>query len=426
MIKSCAAHGRFEVTLARDPRFYHPGQGGREADRCGEECACAAGPAGSRNPFDVLSTCTAIIDIVDSCNLACPACYAASPFGIDRHVDCIGFEEFVRRVQGVIDRKGSLDIVQLSGGEPTIHPEFFRILEWSVRHPSIGYVLVNTNGVRIASDADFRNRLAALRGSVGRFELYHQFDGPQREGQAHLRGADLRAVRRRSIDGAGLLGVPTTLAMVVTPVTIHFLGAALRFGLRRPHCRGICFQPMFASGRVPRIEGALRAAPPEGGGDSCRRSEPISVGDVAHQVVRQSRGVLRDEDFTPLPCGDPNCHTIAYLLRRDQGPVGISRLVDLRSLQGFLRNRLAYTLTDLARCGCEAEPLGWLLKSLETGPDRPFRVFIKPFMDAWTYDQDRIDRCCTHVIRPDGELDSFCRYYLEGGAARLRIDRAVG
>jgi uncharacterized radical SAM superfamily Fe-S cluster-containing enzyme len=36
---------------------------------------------------------------------------------------------------------------------------------------------------------------------------------------------------------------------------------------------------------------------------------------------------------------------------------------------------------------------------------------IKPFMDAWNWDDHRIQRCCTHVIRPDGKLDSFCRYY---------------
>jgi hypothetical protein len=40
-------------------------------------------------------------------------------------------------------------------------------------------------------------------------------------------------------------------------------------------------------------------------------------------------------------------------------------------------------------------------------------------MDAWTWDEDRIDRCCTHVIRPDGKLDSFCRYY--SGFADVRV-----
>jgi len=42
-------------------------------------------------------------------------------------------------------------------------------------------------------------------------------------------------------------------------------------------------------------------------------------------------------------------------------------------------------------------------------------LFIKPFMDVNTWDEDRIDRCCTHVIRPDGKLDSFCRYYANLG-----------
>jgi uncharacterized radical SAM superfamily Fe-S cluster-containing enzyme len=70
-----------------------------------------------------------------------------------------------------------------------------------------------------------------------------------------------------------------------------------------------------------------------------------------------------------------------------------------------------YTMADLARCGCESEPLGSLLKNLELKPSMTFRIMVKPFMDARTWDQDRIDRCCTHVIRPDGKLDSFCRYY---------------
>ena len=55
-------------------------------------------------------------------------------------------------------------------------------------------------------------------------------------------------------------------------------------------------------------------------------------------------------------------------------------------------------------------------REIQIGPEQPFRIFIKPFMDASTFDQDRIDRCCTHVIRPDGTLDSFCRYYLGGGS----------
>ncbi len=421
MTKRCPDHGPFEVVIAGDPRFYHLSRGAaanaapQSAGRCGSACGCeAAEPAGTgRDPFEVLSTCVALIEIVDSCNLTCPTCYAASPWGVGDDVDCISFEAFVERVQGVVDRKGFLDVLQLSGGEPTIHPEFFDILEWSLRHDQIGYVLINTNAVRVARDGTFRERLGELRREAGGFELYLQFDGPQLEGQVELRGADLRKIRREAIDLAGALGVPTTLAMVVTPVTIEHLGDTVRFGLERPHCRGICFQPMFTSGRVPRVESTLPIAP--------AAPRPITVGDVILNVVEQSGGLLGIEDFTPLPCGDPNCHTIAYLLRTDEGTISLGRQLDLPGLQGFLGDRFDYNLDDLARCGCETEPLGEVLKQLEIGPEQPFRIFIKPFMDAWTFDQDRIDRCCTHVIRPDGKLDSFCRYYLAGGAPGLGL-----
>lgn len=405
MTKTCAAHGSFETLLARDARFYYDARGA-----CGAGCGCEPGgkPVNAAvDAFDVLSTCVALIEIVDSCNLTCPTCFAASPLGVDAHVECIGFGSFVDCVGRVLDRKGYIDILQLSGGEPTIHPEFFRLLEWALDRRDIGYVLINTNGVRMARDAAFRDELGRLRRERRKFELYLQFDGPQEAGQVELRGADLRALRERAIDTAGAVGVPTTLGMVVTEQTRPHLGAALRFGLERPHCRGLTLQPMFGSGRVPEVESKLPLAR--------AMHEPISVGDVIADLVAQSEGRLTFEDFTPLPCGDPNCHTMSYLIRSENGPTGLSRLIDLKSLQGFLSNRLDYRLEDLAQCGCESEPLGAVLKELEIGPEQPFRIFIKPFMDAWTFDQDRIDRCCTHVIGRDGKLDSFCRYYLEGG-----------
>lgn len=413
MRKSCPEHGAFEILIARDPQFYHFSIGARDGSSCcGPDTSCCetAGADESRDPFDVLSSCLALIEIVDSCNLTCPTCYAGSPFGIDDEVDCISFEEYRTRVEGVLDRKGSIDILQLTGGEPTIHPQFFDLLDWALQEPRIGYVLINTNVVRIAVDEAFRTRLGESRRRHGKFELYVQFDGPQEAGQRDLRGADLRDIRRKAIDEAGALGIPSTLAMVVTRTTIRHLGDTLRFGLDRPHCRGITFQPMFTSGRVPKVESTT--LPVMNGSP-----EPISVGDVIHAITEQARGLLTFDDFTPLPCGDPNCHTISYLLRTDDEPIGMSQLINLEALQSFLADRVDYRLDDLARCGCENEPLGQVLQQLEIGPDRPFRIFIKPFMDAWTFDQDRIDRCCTHVIRPDGKLDSFCRYYLHNGTA---------
>jgi uncharacterized radical SAM superfamily Fe-S cluster-containing enzyme len=151
---------------------------------------------------------------------------------------------------------------------------------------------------------------------------------------------------------------------------------------------------MFLSGRRP--------------GAGCER---LNTADIIIGAVEQSGGRLRYEDFTPLPCGDPNCATIGYLLRTPIGVRSISEFIDFASVQGFLRDKVRYELSDLIQCGCENTELGEILHRFEMKERDAFRLFIKPFMDAWTWDQDRIDRCCTHVIRPDGKLDSFCRYY---------------
>ncbi len=421
MEKECPAHGPFAVVLQGDAKWYYeshgdPANAGAGGACCGPDGCCAPAPGASAaltDPFEQLSTCIALIEIVDSCNLTCPTCYAESPYGVGSAVDCTPFDAVRSRVEGVIARKGLIDILQLSGGEPTIHPEFERILRWATGHPQIGYVLVNTNAVRIAGDERFRAMLAQVRSANGKFELYVQFDGVQAAGQEELRGTDLRALRERAIDEAGALGVPTTLAMVVDERTIAGIGDTLRWAMGRPHVRGISLQPVFTSGRIAQVES--RTLPIFAGA-----VPTMGVSDVIRAATAQAPELLSAADFTPLPCGDPNCHTIGYILRTDAGPVGLSRLIDVPKYAGFLQNRINYNIEDLAKCGCETEPLGELLKALELRPDHPFRIFIKPFMDAWTFDQDRIDRCCTHVVREDGTLDSFCRYYLNGGKAGAR------
>ncbi len=433
MEKACGVHGAFRVRLQSDARWYFESHGdpaNAGGACCGPEGCCApagggaaggaspgAGDAAAIDPFERLSTCVALIEIVDSCNLTCPTCYAGSPYGVGADVACTPFEQVVARVEGVVARKGFIDILQLSGGEPTIHPEFERILRWACAHPQIGYVLVNTNAVRVAGDARFRAMLADVRRERPRFELYVQFDGVQAAGQRELRGEDLRAVRERAIDEAGALGVPTTLAMVLDQRTIAGVGDTLRWAVARPHVRGISLQPVFTSGRVAAVESRTLPVFPGsavGGADGMggvTTVDSMGVADAVRACVEQAPELLCEADFTPLPCGDPNCHTIAYVLRAPDGPVGLSRLIDVKWYAGFLQNRVNYSLEDLAKCGCETEPLGAVLKALELRPEHPFRIFVKPFMDAWTFDQDRIDRCCTHVITPDGKLDSFCRYY---------------
>jgi uncharacterized radical SAM superfamily Fe-S cluster-containing enzyme len=403
--RNCAQHGESTVCIASDSRFYWLAHG-KSGNAC---CASNGSPSGTlgRNaePGDALgiqeklSTCLALIEIVNSCNLACPTCYADSPVGSGPRVEAVPLEDLQRRIQGVIDRKGRIEILQLSGGEPTLHPKFFEVLRWLQGNSGIQYVLLNTNGVRIANDDAFARELAETF-RYRAFQLYLQFDGPQSEGQTFLRGADLRKTRQHCLEHCAKMNLPVTLAMTVMPENLPFLWDAIGFGLSWPNVRGVCFQPMFGSGRVP-----SQAA------EKCHTVTRLNTADVILAAVGQSSGRLRFEDFTPLPCGDPNCATIGYLLKIDGQVRSISDFIDFKTVQGFLSDKVRYSLEDLMRCGCESEPLGKLLKQFELDETHTFRLFIKPFMDAWTWDEDRIDRCCTHVIRPDGKLDSFCRYY---------------
>lgn len=421
--RNCPVHGEASVCIASDARFYWLAKGNPE----NEGACCAGGNCGPKSspldfnfskgaavsaadgsvagtlgrnaegkgsgPFEKLSTCLALIEIVNSCNLACPTCYADSPVGSGGKVDAVPLAQLQQRIQGVIDRKGGIEILQLSGGEPTLHPQFFELLDWAQKHPHIDYLLINTNGLRIAGDAEFARQLAS--GSARRrIQLYLQFDGVQSDAQQDLRGADLRSMRERAIERCREINLPVTLAMTVVPENLGHLWEAIDFGLRFPHVRGISFQPMFRSGRRP-TSSAIS----------------LNTADIILAVVEQSGGKLCFEDFTPLPCGDPNCATIGYLLKVGGRIQSVSDFIDFTQVQGFLRDKVRYRLEDLMKCGCESEPLGELLKQFELDESNTFRLFIKPFMDAWTWDEDRIDRCCTHVIRPDGKLDSFCRYY---------------
>lgn len=406
--RTCYKHGEASVCIASDARFYWlaKGKSGNRACDCGPGACCSAdgsnvGTLGrnadsgvSLGVMEKLSTCLALIEIVNSCNLSCPTCYADSPLGAGQKIDAVPLENLKRRIQGVIDRKGKIEILQLSGGEPALHPEFFELLRWLQEHPKIDYVLLNTNGVRIANDADFSDKLSRTF-RYGKFQLYLQFDGIQEAGQRFLRGADLRATREHCLRNCAEMRLPVTLAMTVTRENLPFAWDAIEFGLGWPNVRGISFQPMFESGRAPHS----------------RVAERLNTADIILAAVEQSNGKLHFEDFTPLPCGDPNCATIGYLLKVGEEVRSISDYIDFKNVQGFLATKIRYKLEDLMKCGCESEPLGELLRQFELDESHTFRLFIKPFMDALTWDEDRIDRCCTHVIRPDGKLDSFCRYY---------------
>jgi 7,8-dihydro-6-hydroxymethylpterin dimethyltransferase len=413
--RTCPEHGTLEHCISTDARLYHEAVGPLGDDCCGGSCGkskpvgkggqggyLGANALGS-DKIEKLASCVTLIEITSACNMSCNSCFAEAIHGapVGSHMS---FEEFSRKIENVISRKGELEILQLSGGEPTVHPEFLKILEWSCAHPNILCVLVNTNGLKIATDESLANEMARIEDMRDKIHIYLQFDGVQEQGQKILRQGDFREVRVRALDVLEKIKIPTTLAMTVNQLNLPFLWDTVKFGLTREAVHGVSFQPEFLSGRNPIGLGGILP-------------EPITVADVITNLC-DSSGILTFDDMTPTPCGHPMCQWIGWLGKTSLGLVTPTQMgINLPELQAKIGNRIRFSAADLASCQCDGSDLGALIHKMEglVQQTKVFRLFIKPFMDVRNWDEDRVARCCTHVVGDDGKLDSFCRHYADRG-----------
>ena len=153
-------------------------------------------------------SCLALIEVNKACNLACPVCFADAE---DMHGSHRPLSEIEAMLDALVASEGEPDLLQLSGGEPTIHPEFFDILDAVKRRP-IRHVMINTNGVRIAQDRAFVERLATY---APRLEVYLQFDSLDDDALLDMRGAKLSRIRKRALEELERLNISTTLVAVI-------------------------------------------------------------------------------------------------------------------------------------------------------------------------------------------------------------------
>ena len=255
--KRCAAHGLQKVLLADDVDYWRMGRERflKEPEQvakyntqfqhgCPYDCGIC--------PDHEQHGCLSLLEITDHCNLRCPTCYASS--GPER-LTHRSMEQIEAMLDRIVKNEGEPDVVQISGGEPTMHPNFFDVLDACRKRP-IRHLMLNTNGVRLAKEPDFAKKLAAYQ---PRFEVYLQFDslheGPLRE----LRGADLRSTRLRALEHLERENLSTTLVVTVRKgLNDDELGEIIRFALGYRCVRGVTFQPVQDAGRN---EGHARELP---------------------------------------------------------------------------------------------------------------------------------------------------------------------
>jgi uncharacterized radical SAM superfamily Fe-S cluster-containing enzyme len=293
----------------------------------------------------------------------------------------------------------------------------------AARSRPIKHLMVNTNGIRIAQDEAFAERLASY---MPKFELYLQFDSLRREPLMQLRGADLRAIREKALERLNKLGVSTTLVVTVERgVNDEELGAIVDFALEQPCVRGVTFQPVQQAGRLVNYDAAAHR---------------LTLTEVRRRILDQTRalrpGAFRDEDLIPVPCHSDSL-AMAYALKIEGKVLPLTGLIDPDVLINGGRNTIVYeqdpaiqqhlfklfstnhspqsqasSLRELLCCLPQVmAPQNLSYKNL-------FRILIVQFIDAQSFDLRSIKKTCVHIAHPDGKrlipFDTFNLFYRDG------------
>jgi uncharacterized radical SAM superfamily Fe-S cluster-containing enzyme len=413
MIKRCPEHGTERVLLADDVDYYRRM---REVFiKPPEMPAHYNTPVKWGCPYDCglcadheQHSCLSLVEICDACNLRCPVCYAES--GPDRPV-FRSLDHIERMLDAVVRNEVHPDVVQISGGEPTIHPNFFEVLDLAKARP-IRHLMVNTNGIRIAESEEFTSRLASY---MPNFELYLQFDSFEREALMDLRGADLRRIREQALERLNRHGISTTLVVTVKKgVNDHEIGQIIDFALTQPCVRGVTLQPVQVAGRTDHFDPA---------------EDRLTLTEVRRRILEQTT-VFKPEDVIPVPC-HPDSLAMAYALKIGSQVVPLTGMIDPEVLINGARNTVVFEQDDAVRAGIvklfatnhspesSAATLRELLCCLPQvdapatmGYESLFRVIIMQFIDAYSFDVRSVKKTCVHIVHPDGRLIPFDTYNL--------------
>lgn len=398
--KRCPTHGESLILESAREDFYHVAP----LPSTERNAGCGCGPAGCGPRDEAVPaeqggggqesifgpTCVALIEITDACNLTCPLCFAASS---PQQRYFMSVQEYSRRLEQTAASRGGLDLWMISGGEPTVHPEFLELVRIACAREDVKRVIINTNGVRLAKQEGLRRGLAALR---DRIEVYLQLDaldGPQTEA-LRGKGDALLEDKLEALRWMNEAKLAVTLAITLPEwMSAARLAPLLTLALETPCVRGITVQPAFASGRhTPAFAPNKRKTTPE----------------VIDMICEAKPELFHPRAFANLPCSHPNCAVVAYYYRHQGKMWPLNE--ELEPLES-LRGRIDYNLEDLAEvCGCESTELGQYITRAEMSPDHGFRIVVKPFMDRFNLNRDRSAMCCTHVVGPDEQLMSFCEY----------------
>jgi 7,8-dihydro-6-hydroxymethylpterin dimethyltransferase len=406
MLKRCDEHGRQKVLIATDKEYYKNCRNYMKPSEmpmkfntsthygCPYDCGLC--------PDHEQHSCLTLIEITDRCNLTCPTCYAESSPHSGRHRTV---EEVENMLDIIVANEGQPDVVQISGGEPTIHPDFFTILDIAKTKP-IKHLMVNTNGIRIANDEDFVAKLATYMPS---FEIYLQFDSFKAEALMKIRGKDLREIRLKALENLNKYNLSTTLVVTVQKgLNDNELGEIIEFALKQKCVRGVTFQPVQVAGRLESFDPA---------------TERYTMTECRSDILKQFP-LFSQKDLIPVPC-NPDALVMGYALKLGEQVIPLTRMIDPSVLLKASGNTIVYEQDEKLKSHLlkvfttgntvdtatkEIQSLLCCLPSISApnlSYENVFRIIIMSFIDAYNFDVRAIKKSCVHIVNKDGKIIPF-------------------
>jgi uncharacterized radical SAM superfamily Fe-S cluster-containing enzyme len=412
MSKTCADHGSFETVVSSDAAHYVDAA---RYERPGKEPLHRLGTVERGCPYDCglceahrQHTCVGVIEVTSVCDLGCSVCFADTSEGSHLPLDTVK-----GMVDTLIECEGEVEVLQISGGEPTTHPDIMEIVEYAGA-AGVTYPMVNTNGVRLA-DPDFARVLAGTvptgSSSVGLPVVYLQFDGVTDQVYEALRGEPLLDLKLEAIDNCRANGMSVVLVpTVVGGVNDHQLGAILEFALSDPAIKGVNYQPAARVGRYD-VPG----------------KSPMTIPEVLKAIEAQTRGEVGTDSFVTVPCPHPACSVASYVYHDDEVTATLLDLVDTDLFMGHMADQavpfgqmVSETIESAAEVLEMADMVGEEIMGLACCPtgirvppvreliDRVTLVTVHAFMDPTNFDLERASKCCVTEVLPDGKMVPFC------------------
>lgn len=427
MLKRCPEHGNSKVLIADDKEYYKNIRNYNKPSEtpykfntethfgCPYDCGLC--------PDHEQHSCLTVIEITDRCNLSCPTCYAGSSPTHGRHRT---FAEVKTMLDTIVENEREPDVIQISGGEPTLHPQFFEILDYAKTLP-IKHLMVNTNGIEIAKDFEFAKRLSTYAPD---FEIYLQFDSFKEMVLMSMRGANLKKIREKAIEHLNALNLSTTLVVTLQKgLNDDEIGKIIEFALEQKCVRGVTLQPTQIAGRLENFNS---------------QTDRITLTEVRRKILEQTTIFLPD-DIIPVPC-NPDALAMGYVLKLEDQYIPLTRYINPADLLDSGKNTIVYEqdeglhqkMSEIFSTGTSTDKASEKLHSLlcclpfveapNLGYNNLFRVIIMQFIDAYNFDVRAIKKSCVHIVNKDNKIipfETMNLFYRDEKRAVLEKLRAV-